>query len=43
MIYTHVARKGAAGLTSPLDLLEDVTPQAIRAVLAADTAELVLA
>jgi integron integrase len=26
MIYTHVARKGPAGVTSPLDVLPDVTP-----------------
>jgi integron integrase len=31
MIYTHVARKGVAGLTSPLDLLEDATPDMIAA------------
>jgi site-specific recombinase XerC len=41
MIYTHVARKGVAGLTSPLDLLDDATPPAIDAALAADAAELV--
>jgi integron integrase len=35
MIYTHVARKGVAGLTSPLDLLDDATPQTIAAALAA--------
>ena len=29
MIYTHVARKGVAGLTSPLDLLGDLTAQQI--------------
>jgi len=29
MIYTHVARKGVAGVTSPLDLLEDLTAQQI--------------
>jgi integrase len=29
MIYTHAARKGVAGLTSPLDLLDDVTSQQI--------------
>jgi integrase len=41
MIYTHVTRKGAAGLTSPLDLLEDATPEAIRAVVATLPSELV--
>jgi integron integrase len=35
MIYTHVARKGPAGVTSPLDLLEDATPAAMDAALAA--------
>jgi integrase len=29
MIYTHVARKGVAGVTSPLDLLQDLTAQQI--------------
>ena len=29
MIYTHVARKGVAGLTSPLDVLGDLTVQQI--------------
>jgi integron integrase len=29
MIYTHVARKGVAGVTSPLDLLADLTAQQI--------------
>jgi integron integrase len=29
MIYTHVARKGVAGVTSPLDLLDDLTVQQI--------------
>jgi integron integrase len=29
MIYTHVARKGVAGVTSPLDLLDDLTAQQI--------------
>jgi len=29
MIYTHVARKGVAGLTSPLDVLGDLTAQQI--------------
>ena len=35
MIYTHVARKGPAGVTSPLDLLDDLTPEAIAAAAAA--------
>ena len=29
MIYTHVARKGVAAVTSPLDLLDDLTAQQI--------------
>jgi integron integrase len=29
MIYTHVARKGPAGVTSPLDVLPDITAEAI--------------
>ena len=29
MIYTHVARKGVAGVTSPLDLLDDLIAQQI--------------
>jgi hypothetical protein len=29
MIYTHVVRKGVAGVTSPLDLLDDLTAQQI--------------
>lgn len=32
MIYTHVARKGPAGITSPLDLLDDVSPEALRQI-----------
>jgi site-specific recombinase XerC len=35
MIYTHVARKGVTGVTSPLDLLGDVTAEAIEAAAAA--------
>jgi integron integrase len=31
MIYTHVARKGPAGVTSPLDVLPELTPDAIAA------------
>jgi Phage integrase, N-terminal SAM-like domain len=30
MIYTHVARKGPAGVTSPLDLLGDVSADDLR-------------
>ena len=37
MIYTHVARKGVTGVTSPLDLLNDVSADAVRA--AADATE----
>jgi integron integrase len=33
MIYTHVARQGVAGVTSPLDLLNDVTHEEIQAAL----------
>jgi hypothetical protein len=29
MFYTHVARKGVAAVTSPLDLLDDLTAQQI--------------
>jgi hypothetical protein len=29
MIYTHVARKGVTGVTSPLDLLDDLTAEQI--------------
>jgi integron integrase len=36
MIYTHVARKGPAGVTSPLDLLADVTAEAIEGAAAAN-------
>src|ERR1700741_4417132 len=38
MIYTHVARKGPAGVTSPLDLLGDVTAERIEAAVAATRA-----
>ncbi len=34
MIYTHVARKGPAGVTSPLDFLADLTPAAMAAAAA---------
>jgi integron integrase len=33
MVYLHVARKGPAGVTSPLDLLEGITPQDIQEAL----------
>ncbi|HLW64376.1 MAG TPA: integron integrase [Gemmataceae bacterium] len=33
MIYTHVARKGVSGITSPLDLLADAQPEPIRAAI----------
>jgi hypothetical protein len=29
MIYTHVVRQGVAGVTSPLDLLDDLTAQQV--------------
>ncbi len=35
MIYTHVARKGPAGVTSPLDLLGDVSADELREATAA--------
>ncbi len=35
MIYTHVARKGPAGVPSPLDFLADLTPAAMEAAAAA--------
>jgi hypothetical protein len=35
MIYTHVARKGPAGVTSPLDFLAELTPEAIEGAAAA--------
>jgi hypothetical protein len=35
MIYTHVARKGPTGVTSPLDVLPDLTPEAIDAAATA--------
>ncbi len=38
MIYTHVARKGVAGLTSPLDLLDDVNADDVQAIVAATRA-----
>ena len=35
MIYTHVARKGPAGVTSPLDVLRDLTNEEIENAAAA--------
>jgi integron integrase len=34
MIYTHVARKGPASVTSPLDLLSELTPEAVETAVA---------
>jgi integrase len=31
MVYTHVARKGPAGVTSPLDVLPDITDEDLQA------------
>jgi hypothetical protein len=33
MIYTHVARKGVSGITSPLDVLADAGTESIRAAI----------
>ncbi len=33
MVYTHVARQGPAGVTSPLDLLGDLAPADVQAAL----------
>jgi integron integrase len=38
MIYTHVARKGPAGVTSPLDVLGDISADDLRAAVAATQA-----
>jgi integron integrase len=35
MIYTHMARKGPAGVTSPLDLLEELKPDEVEAAVSA--------
>jgi integron integrase len=35
MIYTHVARKGPAGVASPLDLLQDLTEAEVKAAVEA--------
>jgi hypothetical protein len=34
MLYTHIARKGPAGVTSPLDLPSDITDDDLRAAAA---------
>jgi hypothetical protein len=36
MIYTHVARKGPAGVASPLDVLPDLALDEVEAVAAAN-------
>ena len=38
MIYTHVARKGVVSVTSPLDLLNDLTAEEVKATVAATRA-----
>jgi integron integrase len=38
MIYTHVARQGVAAVTSPLDLLNQVNPDEVRAAVEATRA-----
>jgi integrase len=35
MIYMHVGRKGPAGVTSPLDLLDDITDEDVHAAVVA--------
>ena len=35
MIYTHVTRQGVAGVTSPLDLLNDVAAVEVQAAIEA--------
>ncbi|MSU77269.1 MAG: hypothetical protein EXS16_04140 [Gemmataceae bacterium] len=35
MIYTHVMQKGVAGTRSPLDLLDDLNEDEVRAAVAA--------
>ena len=35
MIYTHVARQGVAGVTSPLDLFDDISDEDVRAAVVA--------
>jgi hypothetical protein len=38
MIYLHVARKGVSGVTSPLDLLNDVNADEVRSAVEATRA-----
>jgi hypothetical protein len=38
-IYTHVVREGVAGLTSPFDLLKDITDEDMRAAVIATPAQ----
>ena len=38
MIYTHVARKGVIGVTSPLDLLDTVSADDVQAAVEATRA-----
>ena len=40
MIYTHLARKGVAGVTSPLDLLNDISDEDVRAAVAATATQM---
>jgi len=40
MIYTHVARKGVAGVPSPLDLLNDLTDEDVRAAVVATASQM---
>ena len=35
MIYTHLARKGPAGVTSPLDLLDELQAEEVEAAVTA--------
>ena len=35
MIYTHVMEKGVTGVTSPLDLLDELKPEEVTAAVAA--------
>jgi hypothetical protein len=35
MIYTHVMEKGVTGVTSPLDLLEELKPDEVEAAVSA--------
>jgi integron integrase len=40
MIYTHVARKGVAGVMSPLDLLNDISDEDVREAVAATATQM---